>query len=88
MPTVMLFWKPNGLPMAMAVCPGLNLSESPRRAGTNFGLILSFNSIRIKARSVPGSLPTNLAAALVPSTKVISRRSAESTTWLLVRTCP
>ena len=82
-PAVTLYWKPKGLPIAIASWPTRIFSESPR------GAVISLpEEMRMTATSVPGSSPTIVASNRRPSLRVTAILSAPWTTWLLVRTKP
>ena len=83
-PSVTVWSRPKGLPMAITHSPTSTLSESPKRAGC----ILPAPSTWTTARSLFGSEPTSLPETVRPSRNVTFTSSAPSTTWLLVSTCP
>jgi len=65
-PTVMLFSRSKGLPMATASCPTLTVVESPIVTGCSNA---AGASTWITARSESGSVPTTVASTMVPSWK-------------------
>ena len=73
--------------MATTPSPTPRASESPMAAGVRS----LTSSAWITARSVTGSVPTMVASAVVPSSKLTESSppsAATSTTWLLVRISP
>ena len=84
MPAVTVDSNPSGLPMAMAICPGLSFLELPSRADGSRSVV----SARSTAMSVSGSRPSTRAGKRRASVSASSIVEAPSTTWLLVSTMP
>src|SRR5439155_9740866 len=82
-PAVTEWWKPYGLPIAIATCPTRTPRESPNVAQGS-----AVPSIRMTARSVSVSCPTTSARLEWPSGMTTARGPASATTWLLVRMRP
>ena len=82
-PAVTVYWKPYGLPIAIASWPTRSFWESPSSATVRFGA-----SIRTTARSVAGSSPIKDAGKWRPSGNDKAIREASCTTWLFVSTSP
>ena len=78
-PTVTVWSRPNGLPIAITGSATRSAVELPSAiAGRPVASTL------MTAMSVSGSLPTSLAASFRPSLRVTSMALAPSTTWWLV----
>ena len=87
MPLVTVASRPKGEPTATTSSPTPSASESPIEAGVR----PLTPSALMTARSVTGSVPTTVASAVVPSSKLTDSSppsAATSTTWLLVRISP
>src|SRR5262245_26468976 len=84
MPTVTVWSRPKGLPIATTQSPGRISSESPSGSGCR----PSLRPRRSSARSVFASWPTISAPTSVPSLSTTRIRSTPPTTWLLVTTSP
>ena len=84
MPAVTVDSKPNGLPMAMAIWPGLILLELPSLAAGRRSVVSALST----AMSVSGSRPRMRAGTRRESVNASSMAEAPSTTWLLVSTRP
>jgi len=81
MPAVTVDSKPSGLPIAMAICPGLSFLELPSRAAGKRSVV----SARSTAMSCRGrSRPSTRAVKRLASVNASSMAEAPSTTWLLV----
>ena len=82
-PEVTVWFKPNGLPIAMTGSPTSSFSESPNGITGRFDA-----SILMSAMSVFGSLPITFALNSLASLSLTEISVAFSTTWLLVRIYP
>ena len=85
-PTVTEFGFSYGLPMAMASCPGMTLSESASRRGS-MSAARSGSTCRM-ARSSALLLPRSVASRVRPSCRVTRTSPAMPTMWAFVTMCP
>ncbi len=83
-PTVTVWPRPNGLPIATTQSPTRASSESPNDTNGRATSAVT----RSTARSVAGSRPTTVASNVRPSWNATSIASAPSMTWLLVTITP